>query len=354
MSFEVSVIVCAHNEARLIRDCLTSLFAQSHTNFEIVIIDDESTDATFNICKELIEQRADGCPKTSLYRISRGGLSAARNAGIRNSEAPIVVFIDGDAIAAPDWLTNLVAPFAASNKTGYTGGRIDLLNDDSWLARFSQVTRHRQCFRAGELRNEFVGCNMAFRRSALESVGGFAETFVARGDEVIVRERFDKSIEYAPAPNAVVRHERPATLKELLRVEWQAATLQRLMGRASGPDVDRRMILNEIYSILIAGFVPFTMLALISQHWVWQALACLGAIAFGHHLFLRRFGRQVLKGVVSEYGVLRGTALYAAHCLCQKSIFAAGYPWGRWTTRKTRIVPHLTSITRITDRCVSG
>ena len=234
MSTEVSVIVCAYNESKLIRNCLASLFAQTHTSFEILIIDDASTDATFGICKKLIEQRDKTHPKISLLSIRKGGLSVARNAGIINSDSGILAYIDGDAIAETNWLEELVAPFKQSDSIGYVGGRIDLLNTDSWLARFSQLTRHRQFFGPDVLNNQFVGCNMAFRRSAIESVSGFIETFVARGDEVSLWQRFDTSIQYAPAPDAIVYHERPATIKEFFRVEWQAATLQRLVQRASG------------------------------------------------------------------------------------------------------------------------
>ncbi len=76
----------------------------------------------------------------------------------------------------------------------YCGGRINLLNTSSRIARLLQNTRHYQCFGPTVFHDEFVGCNMVFRRDVFDQVGGFVKTFTARGDDSTIQAQDSKPI----------------------------------------------------------------------------------------------------------------------------------------------------------------
>lgn len=90
----VSVIVPCYNIASYIEKCIYSVFAQTYSNFEIIVIDDESTDNTEDIISGFI-----GNNKIRYFRISHSGVSSARNFGIEKAKGDYILFIDGD-----DWI----------------------------------------------------------------------------------------------------------------------------------------------------------------------------------------------------------------------------------------------------------
>jgi glycosyltransferase involved in cell wall biosynthesis len=95
----VSVIVCCYNAAATLDECLRSLAALDYPNYEVIVIDDGSTDGTHQI--------ADQHPVRCI-RVPNGGLSKARNLGIETARGDIVAFIDSDAYADRDWLYYMV------------------------------------------------------------------------------------------------------------------------------------------------------------------------------------------------------------------------------------------------------
>ena len=87
-----SVIVPAYNVQDYIVTCIDSILKQSFRDYEIILVNDGSTDATFEHCQELC--RKNTCIK--LVNKENGGLSSARNAGINKAEGDYLLFLDGD------------------------------------------------------------------------------------------------------------------------------------------------------------------------------------------------------------------------------------------------------------------
>ena len=99
-----SVIVPAYNVQDYIVSCIDSILKQSFKDYEIVLVNDGSTDATFEHCEELSEK--NGCIK--LVNKENGGLSSARNAGINKAEGDYLLFLDADDFwRDDDFLENL-------------------------------------------------------------------------------------------------------------------------------------------------------------------------------------------------------------------------------------------------------
>ncbi len=79
----ISVIIPVYNREKVIEECIDSVFAQSYQNFEIVIVDDGSTDSTLQICKRLAEKDE----RIKLFVAGHGGVSAARNIALDKATA---------------------------------------------------------------------------------------------------------------------------------------------------------------------------------------------------------------------------------------------------------------------------
>lgn len=102
----ISVIVPAYNVEKYIKTCLDSLINQTYSNFEIIVINDGSTDQTEEILRSY-----QANPKFRIYSQKNGGLSAARNRGIKLANGELVCFIDSDDSVKSDYLEKLAAPF---------------------------------------------------------------------------------------------------------------------------------------------------------------------------------------------------------------------------------------------------
>lgn len=102
----ISVIVPAYNVEKYIKACLDSIINQTYSNFEIIVVNDGSTDQTEEILRSYQSN-----PKFRIYSQKNGGLSAARNRGIKLANGELICFIDSDDSVKSDYLEKLAAPF---------------------------------------------------------------------------------------------------------------------------------------------------------------------------------------------------------------------------------------------------
>ena len=107
----VSVIVSVYNLERYIERCVESLREQTFTDYEIVLVDDGSTDSSGAICDEFARMDAR---ITVIHRIN-GGLSAARNTGLDYAKGEYVLFVDGDDYAEPGYIKRLYEAMIATD-----------------------------------------------------------------------------------------------------------------------------------------------------------------------------------------------------------------------------------------------
>lgn len=123
-----SVIVCTHNRATLLAKALDSLTRQTLPvdRRDIVVVDNASTDET----RSVVEAFTPSLPALRYVHESRLGLSAARNRGATEARGDVLVFLDDDAVAEPDWLQALLAAYEQDPAVVAVAGRIELL----WLA----------------------------------------------------------------------------------------------------------------------------------------------------------------------------------------------------------------------------
>jgi glycosyltransferase involved in cell wall biosynthesis len=201
MSPTISVIIPVFNRAVAVRRAIKSVLAQTFQHFEIVVVDDGSTDGTAASVAEFADHRI-----TLIHHERNHGGSAARNTGIRASSAPYVAFLDSDDEWLPTKLQRQLDVFERSSNEHlalvYTGAE--------WAFPDGHVRRHiprREIELARTLLTENVVGETSVgmvRRSALDSIGGFDETLPSCQDMDLwlrISEQFDAAV----VPEALVR-----------------------------------------------------------------------------------------------------------------------------------------------------
>jgi len=176
---KVSVVVASYNGGRTLPACLDSLRHLNYPNYEVILVDDGSTDDTPRIAAHYPEIRT----------ISQAnlGLSAARNAGIRAATGEIVAFTDSDCRVDEDWLYYLVSDLLKTDACGIGGHNFPPPDGDTMAACVAVAPGGPAHVMLDDRYAEHIpGCNMAFWKWALDEIEGFDPIFRAAGDDVDV------------------------------------------------------------------------------------------------------------------------------------------------------------------------
>jgi GT2 family glycosyltransferase len=206
----VSVVVCSYNGGRTIRDCLEGLLELEYPDFEVIVVDDGSTDATAAVASEY------GCRVIST---PNRGLSSARNTGMEAATGEIVAYIDDDARPDPHWLEYIAATFLETSHVAVGGPNIAPEGDGLVAECVANAPGGPVHVLLSDSEAEHIpGCNMAFRRVALKEIGGFDAQYRIAGDDVDVCWRLrEKGWTLGFSPAAVVWHHR----RNSVRAYWR-------------------------------------------------------------------------------------------------------------------------------------
>ncbi|MEY2466237.1 MAG: hypothetical protein QOD03_758, partial [Verrucomicrobiota bacterium] len=208
---KVSVVVATYNGARTLQNCLQSLACLNYPDYEVILVDDGSTDRTPEVAKQF--------PAVRYLRQTNQGLSAARNAGIRAATGEIVAFTDDDCRADEDWLYYLVSDLQRGDFQGI-GGHNFLPPEDSHVAAAVMASPGgpAHVMVTDREAEHIPGCNMAFYKWALEAIGMFDPIFRKAGDDVDVCWRMqDSNFKIGFSPAGFVWHYRRPTVKAYLK-----------------------------------------------------------------------------------------------------------------------------------------
>ena len=184
----LSVIVCAHNEARFLSACLHSLLAQTRVPDEILVVNNASTDETRAVAQQI--------PHVRVVDEPRKGLVVARETGRRAATGDILVYLDADCRAPLTWLERVERRFldspdllALSGPYRYYDwdwwGRLLIRAYDFTLAPATQLLV-KYILRIGTI---FYGGNFAVRAEALDAIGGFDTSIEFHGEDTNVGRR---------------------------------------------------------------------------------------------------------------------------------------------------------------------
>jgi GT2 family glycosyltransferase len=208
---KVSVVVCAYNAADTIGECLESIGRLTYPDFETIVVNDGSRDGTGEIAHRF--------PNVKVIDIPNGGLSAARNVGLAEATGEIVAYTDADVRVDSEWLSYLVQPFLTSDVVGSGGSNVVPADDPlvaQCVARAPGGPTH--VLLDDRIAEHVPGCNMAFRRDALNAIGGFNPIYLRAGDDVDVCWRLQmKGWRIGFAPSALVWHRHRSSIRAYWR-----------------------------------------------------------------------------------------------------------------------------------------
>jgi glycosyltransferase involved in cell wall biosynthesis len=171
---KVSVVIPAYNVAGYIQEALASLKIQSFDNFEVLIVDDGSTDNTADVAKVFCKQDS----RFQLLQKVNGGLSSARNYGIRHARGEYIALLDGDDVYHRDKIGNHVFHLETKPSVGVVYSASRAIRDDGrpTFITVSGKPVHPNILLALLCKNFIVhGSNAIFRRCLVDEIGEFNE-----------------------------------------------------------------------------------------------------------------------------------------------------------------------------------
>jgi hypothetical protein len=202
---KTSVVVPAYNAAATLGECLESLARLNYPDYEIIVVDDGSSDPTGEIA---------ACAGVRALRVEHRGLAAARNRGIEAATGNCVAFIDADARADRDWLYHLVETLTRRGAAAAGGPNFAPPPATALAAAIAAAPGQPREVRAGDdTLAQVCGCNMIVDKAAAQAAGGFDPMFTTAGDDVDFSWQLaERELTIANAPAAVVIHQRRPTL----------------------------------------------------------------------------------------------------------------------------------------------
>jgi cellulose synthase/poly-beta-1,6-N-acetylglucosamine synthase-like glycosyltransferase len=259
----VSVIVPIYNGEADLPDLITCLRSQTYPQerVEYLLVNNNSRDRTEQILAAAIaEATATGFPLQALTENQIQSSYAARNQGIRHATGEVLAFTDADCRPQPEWLEQLVQPFANST-VGIVVGELEALPGQTVLEKYAE--------RYGVMSQKFLlehpfypygqTANLAIRKQALAKVGLFRPYLTTGGDADIcwrIQQTTDWKLEFAP--QAIIRHRHRSNLREL-RSQWRRyGESNRYLHELHGVDLMRSLTFKEfLYRVLRWLFKEF-------------------------------------------------------------------------------------------------
>ncbi len=255
---KISAIICTHNRDRYLGKAIDSLLVQTCDDYEILIIDNASTDGTRAIAESYLSN-----PRVRYHYEATIGLSVARNTGANLAIAPILAYLDDDAIASPQWLQTFVDAYAQDEKLAISGGKVTLIWEDHcpeplWLSQ--NLAGNLGSYDLGDQTLDIQqpgltprGLNYGIRRTFLDQVGGFDPNLGRVGKNLLSNEELhmtnlalQSGWRVAYLPNALAAHHvAPERVKPrwfLERGWWQGISecyREQLAGEAGWGQISR-------------------------------------------------------------------------------------------------------------------
>jgi cellulose synthase/poly-beta-1,6-N-acetylglucosamine synthase-like glycosyltransferase/peptidoglycan/xylan/chitin deacetylase (PgdA/CDA1 family)/spore germination protein YaaH len=225
---EVSVVIPAFNEEKVIVRSLQSLLASAYEKFEIIVVDDGSTDGTL----EALQANFADDKRVAIYSKPNEGKAETLNFGWRKSKGEVIIALDADTQFGPETIAALAHRFAdpkigAIAGNAKVGNRINIVTKWQALEYVTSQNFDRRAFASLNCITVVPGSVGAWRRSVLEETGGFSPDTLAEDQDLTIQVRkLGYSIGYEES--AIGLTEAPDSLRDLAkqRFRWSYGTLQ--------------------------------------------------------------------------------------------------------------------------------
>ncbi|MER8028579.1 bifunctional polysaccharide deacetylase/glycosyltransferase family 2 protein [Streptomyces bauhiniae] len=266
-----TVLVPAYNEAKCIENTVRSLVGGEHP-VEVIVVDDGSSDGTARIVEGL------ALPGVRVVRQHNAGKPAALNRGLANASHDLIVMMDGDTVFEPSTVRELVQPFA-DPRVGAVAGNAKVGNKDTLIGAWQHIeyvmgfNLDRRMYDVLRCMPTIPGAVGAFRRTALERVGGMSDDTLAEDTDITMALHRDGwRVVYAEKARAWT--EAPESVRQLWsqRYRWSYGTMQAIwkhrravlergpsgrFGRVGLPLVSLFMVVAPLLAPLIDLFLVY-------------------------------------------------------------------------------------------------
>ncbi len=268
----VSVIIPAYNEERVIADSVARVLASDYPGLQVIVADDGSKDATSAVVRE----RFADDPRVTLLTLVNGGKAAALNRALLQAEGEVIIALDADTQFEPATIARLARWFAdpalgAVAGDARVGNRVNLVTRWQAVEYITAQNLERRALAGFDAMTVVPGAVGAWRRAALDAVGGYPEDTLAEDQDLTIAiQRAGWRVTYDP--NAVAWTEAPESFKALAkqRYRWAFGTLQclwkhRRVLRTGKPAGLARIGLPQawLFQIFFAAISPLIDLALL-------------------------------------------------------------------------------------------
>jgi len=203
---KISLIVPAYNEAKTIRNCVESLQVLNYRNYDVTVVDDGSTDNTF--------EETSRCSGVKIIQQENQGKPRALNNGIRSSTGDIIVTVDADTTIDKEAMGKIAERFALNKQLGAVAGNVKV-NPEPKIMNAVQSAEYATGINLVRKGQSVLGCVMivpgpiaALKREAVEKVGYFSDDTFAEDFDITAKilkagyrvEYEEKSLAYTDAP----------------------------------------------------------------------------------------------------------------------------------------------------------
>ncbi len=189
---KISVIIPAFNEERFLPRCLESLKNQNFSHFEIIVVDNNSRDKTFEVAKRF---------GAKVFKEKNQGVAFARQKGFLKARGKIIATSDADTILPRDWLSRILAEFEKDKDLVAFGGSLEFYSGPI-LVKLAVKYLSKIFFFFDRLISggpNLMGCNMAIKKEAFLKIGGFNTNLKLNEDvEISYRLRKIGKIKFDP------------------------------------------------------------------------------------------------------------------------------------------------------------
>lgn len=319
----VSVIVAARNEAASIGACLQRIMTNRYPQFEVVIVDDFSADATAEIVERCARSYDEG--RVRLIRLedrlksNEAGKTGAIEMGVAEAKGEVVLTTDADCLVGPEWIATMMATMP--EEVAFVSGPVLFEPGASWHGRL-QSLEFLGLIAVGAggigsgLPSMCNSANIAYRRETFGRLVGSQPLTGAPSDEVMLqllhRER-PGSVAFCASPAAVVRTQPAGTLKSFIR--------QRRRWAGNGARYPSRSLLSAIaaiyafYCVLFASIIALPLFPALFTHVVFilavkVAVEAALLVPAARHFGMARLLRWLIPGQLLQipYVVVIGLA----------------------------------------------
>ena len=253
----VSILVIAYNEENYIKRCISSILAQTHKEFELIIVDDGSTDKTIAVTERFKDSRIK-----ILSNIKNKGYAVSRNRGVQHSKGKIIFFTDADCVVSRDWLEQGLEAFETNKNIAGVRGLCYYV---------SQGYKPSIGERCRTISNKFSNAtrNIAYYKEQILNVGGFSLRYNNGCEDIELGLRVSKNKRIIDCRKMVVFHQKKYYKLSMIPEQYMAIkSVVYLKKDYPYADISRKYFLGRICypALLVAILIPPFLLLYLWMH----------------------------------------------------------------------------------------